>query len=208
MMNKQTRFLKQIKFFVMKKSTKKLENLVEKAVSGAMGKELILRENGEGGTLAEKPTIDPNRVPTVKQEEQQQKFKEAAAYGTSVLANPELKETYEMKTKKKRNAFKAAVTDYLSVPEVRKIDVSDYNGTVGSKIAVRAQDDFSVTQVKVSIHNAAGDLVEEGLAVLEPVLKIKWIYTATQVVAILPGSKIKAIVQDIPGNKSELQITL
>ena len=190
------------------RSSKRVEKIMEKSFTRAMGKELILREDGKDGVLSEKPKVDPNRVPSVKQEEQQVKFKEASAYGTSVLANPELKETYEMKTKKKKNAFKAAVTDYLTSPEVTKIDASDYNGTVGSKIAIRATDDFSITQVKVSIHNAAGDLVEEGLAVLDPVLKIKWIYAATQVVAILPGSKIKAVVQDIPGNKSELQITL
>lgn len=190
------------------KSTKRLEKLVEKSINGAMGKELVLRENGKEGVLSHMPTVDPNRVPTVKQEEQQEKFREAAAYGNSVLKNPELKETYELKNPKKKNAFKAATTDYLTDPFVKKIDASEYNGTVGSKIQVKAVDDFSVTQVKVSIYNAAGDLVEEGQAILDPVLKLKWVYTATQVVAILPGSKIKAVAQDIPGNKGELQITL
>ena len=188
--------------------SKRIEKIIEKSVNGAMGKEMILRENGEDGILANSPTVDPNRVPTKKQEDQQEKFREAAAYGNSVLKNPELKETYESKNLKKKNAFKAATTDFLSDPIVKKIDASDYNGTVGSKIAVKAVDDFNVTQVKVSIYNPAGDLVEEGLAVIEPLLKLKWIYTATQVVAILPGSKIKAVAQDIPGNKGELQITL
>ena len=173
-----------------------------------MGKDMILRENGEDGILAHSPKVDPNRVPTKKQEEQQERFREAAAYGNSVLKNPELKETYESKNLKKKNAFKAATTDFLTDPIVKKIDASEYNGTVGSKIAVKAVDDFNVTQVRVTIYNAAGDLVEEGQAVIEPLLKLKWIYTATQVVAILPGSKIKAVAQDIPGNKGELQITL
>jgi hypothetical protein len=192
----------------MKKSTKKLENLVEKAVNGAMGKELVLRENGEGGTLVEMPTVDPNRVPTVKQEQQQEKFREASAFANSVLKNSELRETYEVKSKGKKNAFRTAFSDYLNDPKVKQIDASEYTGAVGSKILVKAQDDFDIKQLKVSIYNPAGDLVEEGLAVIDPVFKLRWIYTATQVVAILPGSKIKAVVQDIPGNKSELQITL
>jgi hypothetical protein len=192
----------------MKKSTKKLENLVEKAVNGAMGKELVLRENGEGGTLAEMPTVDPNRVATVKQEQQQEKFREASAFANSVLKNPDLKETYEVKSKGKNNAFKTAFSDYLNDPKVKVIDTSEYTGAVGSRILVKAQDDFDIKQLKVSIYNAAGDLVEEGPATVDPIFKLRWIYTATQVVAILPGSKIKAVVQDIPGNKSELQITL
>lgn len=191
-----------------KKIGKRLQNLVEKSVSGAMGKELILREVGDAGILAEAPTIDKNRVPTPAQEEQQDKFAAAADYANAVMENPDLKETYEMKATKTKTAFRVAFTDYLKSPKVKKIDASAYNGTVGSTIVIKAQDDFAVKQVRVSINNAAGDLVEEGLAVLDPIIRVQYIYTATQVVAILPGCKIKAVAQDIPGNKGELQITL
>jgi hypothetical protein len=191
-----------------KKIGKRLQNLVEKSVSGAMGKELILREVGDAGILAESPTINPNRVPTPAQEDQQDKFAAASDYATAVLENPDLKETYEAKATKTKTAFRVAFTDYLTSPKVKKIDASGYKGTVGSTIAVRALDDFAIKQVNVSIYNAAGDLVEEGLAILDPIIRVRYVYTATQVVAILPGCKIKAVAEDIPGNKGELQITL
>lgn len=191
-----------------KRIGKRLQNVVEKAASGAMGKELILREVGEAGILAEAPTINKNRVPTPKQEEQQDKFAEAADYANSVLETPALKETYGMRATKKRPVFKIAFQDYLTPPRIKEIDTSEYNGAVGSTIVIKAFDDFAVKQVRVSIFNAAGDLVEEGLAIVDPTFKIRYNYTATQVVAILPGSKIKAVVQDLPGNKKELVKTL
>jgi hypothetical protein len=191
-----------------KKIGKRLQNLVEKSVSGAMGKELILREVGDAGLLAEAPTINPNRVPTPAQEDQQDKFAAASDYANAVLENPDLKETYEAKATKRKPAFRVAFTDYLKAPKVKKIDSSGYKGTVGSTIVVRAVDDFAVKQVSVSIYNAAGDLVEEGLAILDPIIRVRYVYTASQVVAILPGCKIKAVAEDIPGNKGELQITL
>jgi hypothetical protein len=190
------------------KMGKRAQNLVVQATSGAMGKELILREIGEAGVLAEKPTINKNRVPTKAQAGQQDKFAEAADYANAVLESPALKESYGVRATKKRPVFKIAFQDYLTAPSVKEIDTSEYKGTVGSVITVKAFDDFAVKQVKVSIFNAAGDLVEEGLAIVDPIFKIKYNYTATQVVAILPGCKIKAIAQDLPGNKGELQKTL
>jgi hypothetical protein len=190
------------------KMGKRAQKVVEKAASGAMGKELVLREIGEAGVLAEMPTINKNRVPTPAQAGQQDKFAEAADYANAVLETPALKETYDAKATKKRPAFKIAFQDYLTPPRVKEIDTLEYNGTVGSIITVKAFDDFAVKQVKVSIYNAAGDLVEEGLAIADPIFKIKYNYTATQVVAILPGCKIKAVAQDLPGNKKELLKTL
>ena len=49
-----------------------------------------------------------------------------------------------------------AFRDYLKAPVVKKIDVSNYKGTVGSVIVVNAKDDFRVALVKVSIHSSTG----------------------------------------------------
>ena len=54
---------------------------------------------------------------------------------------------------------------------------------------------------------AAGALVEEGDAILNPVNRNQWIYTATQNNATLAGSVITAYALDLPGNKGSLEIT-
>jgi hypothetical protein len=192
----------------MSKIGKRVENIIEKAVSGAMGKELILRNVGDDGVLSEKPTIDKNRVLSPKQVDHLDKFAAAVDFGNAVMSNPDLKETYEVKATKSKSAFRVAVTDYLKAPKVTAIDAAGYTGAVGSTILVKAKDDFDVKQVRVTIYNPAGDMVESGLAILDPIYRVRWIYTATQVVAILPGSKIKAESEDVPGNKGELIITL
>jgi hypothetical protein len=73
---------------------------------------------------------------------------------------------------------------------------------------ISAKDDFRVAEVIVSIRTAAGLLVEEGNAVLNPVKRDKWIYTATQNNAALAGSKILVTARDLPGNAGVLEATL
>jgi hypothetical protein len=62
--------------------------------------------------------------------------------------------------------------------------------------------------VTVSIRTAAGVLVEEGNAILNPLDRNKWIYTATQNNASLAGSIISATARDLPGNSGVLDITV
>jgi hypothetical protein len=100
------------------------------------------------------------------------------------------------------------VRDFLKPPVVKKIDVSNYKGAVGSVIVVNAKDDFRVALVKVSIHSSTGVLVEEGNAILDPVKRRLWNYTATQNNATLTGSVISATATDLPGNSGSLEITV
>jgi hypothetical protein len=185
------------------------ENFIVEASSSAVaGVEKKMKHRGKTKFLSKTPTFDKNRQPTLAQEEHLDRFSSATAYARAAMADPALEKIYSVRATKERSVFNLAVKDYIKVPKVKKVDVSAYTGNVGSTIQVFAKDDFAVKAVKVSIRNAAGDLVEEGNALIDPLDKAKWVYTATQVVALLPGSKIKAVAQDIPGNAGELEITL
>jgi len=70
---------------------------------------------------------------------------------------------------------------------------------VGSKIEVKATDDFKVKSVKVRIDDAAGTLVEEGLAVPDAD-GLHWSFTATRANAVLTGDKVTVSVTDMPDN--------
>lgn len=100
-----------------------------------------------------------------------------------------------------------ATADAFNQPTVDSITTTNYHGVVGDEIIARAEDDFKVTGVKVSIQSAAGALLEQGDAVMQE-NTIDWLYKATQANAALPGSKITAVASDLPGNNTSLTVTL
>jgi hypothetical protein len=74
--------------------------------------------------------------------------------------------------------------------------------------AIAAVNDFRVAEVNVHIQTAASVLVEEGAAILNPINRNPWTYTAVQNNAALAGSVILATAKDLPGNTGSLEITV
>jgi hypothetical protein len=64
-----------------------------------------------------------------------------------------------------------------------------------------------VKEVRLSIVNDDGTLVEEGNAVSDPSGHV-WIYTATKANENLSGDKITVTVSDLPGNQTQEEQTL
>ena len=186
------------------------ENLLVRGARGNVGKQFIYRKRGNDTHLVRMPVIDKNAAPTAKQEKTQDLFAAASLYAQGAIANPELKKQYGKKAKTSRGttAFNIAFRDYLKAPVVKDIDTENYNGTPGSTIAIIAKDNFRVESVTVSIVTATGELIEEGSAVLHPIDRNKWTYTARQSNAAPPGTVIKATARDLPGNKGALTITI
>lgn len=135
-------------------------------------------------------------------------FAAAAQYAKGAITNPDLKREYEKKAKAANTAYNMAFRDFLKAPQVKDIDTGKYNGTVGSIISIKAKDDFRVTEVSVTIRTAAGELVETGNAILNPLNLNKWIYTATQNNAALTGSIITATARDLAENSGILEVIL
>ena len=184
------------------------DNLLARGARGHVGKQFVYRKRGDDTIIARMPTVNKDAVPTHKQTQTRDLFSDATNYASGVLASPDLKKEYEKKLTPGKTAYNLAVRDYLKSPVVKKIDVSNYKGTVGSVIVVNAKDDFRVAMVKVSIHSSAGILIEEGNAILDPVKRRLWNYVATQNNAAPAGSVITATATDLPGNTGSLEITM
>jgi hypothetical protein len=184
------------------------DNLLVRGASGNVGKQFVYRKRGDDTFITRMPATDKNAKPTEQQEKVRDLFAAAAGYATGAIADAKLKAQYQKKAKQTagRTAYNVAFRDYLKAPVVKSIDTSMYKGTADTTIVIDARDDFRVVEVFVSIKTAAGVLVEEGNAILDPIDRNKWIYKATQNNATLAGSIIQATAKDLPGNKGNLEI--
>jgi len=61
--------------------------------------------------------------------------------------------------------------------------------------------------VKVKIANAAGDVLEQGDAVLQD-NALDWVYTATVVNDVLQGSVVTVSAKDLPANEAVKDVVL
>lgn len=184
------------------------ENLLVQGARGQVGKQIVYRKHGNKTTISRMPKLNPELEPTEAQVQKRESFSDAADYAKGVLSTPDLKKEYEKKAAPGQTAYNLAFRDFLKAPVVKQIDATAYNGTPGSIIVVKAKDDFRVAGVKLSIRTAAGAVVEQGDAVLNPVRRNLWNYTATQNNATLAGCVISATAVDLPGNTGSLEITL
>ncbi|MFJ1490117.1 hypothetical protein [Capnocytophaga canis] len=171
-------------------------NIVTHGLSGKVGDILVFSQRN-GKTIVSKAPKKRKGEDSEKQKQQQAKFQQAVLYGKAVLADENQKAMYEKEGKK---AYNVAVADLLNAPKIESINVSNYKGSAGDTIVIRATDDFKVVSVKVIIQNADGSLVEEGEAVLQG---IDWIYTTTTQNPDLSGDKIIIQASDIPANVTE-----
>ena len=184
------------------------DNLLVKGARGNVGKQYVYKKRGRSTHIAKMPVINKNAVPTNRQAEVRELFAAASLYAKGAMSTPDLKKEYQKKAKDAETAFNVALRDYLKAPVVKTIDAGKYDGSIGSLIVVGARDDFRVAEVKVSIRDAAGMLIEEGNASLNPIDRNKWIYTATQTNASPVGCIVSAVALDLPGNKGVLNVTL
>jgi hypothetical protein len=175
---------------------------------GALGKELVFRE-WEGKTVVAKAPKAREGDPSPAQAQIQERFLLASRYAKAVMEGQDqgIRDAYTAALRPRQNLFSRAMEDFMSPPVVKKIGTGNYTGVSGSKISVRAMDDFRLTGVQVEIYSANGTLLEKGNAE-QQVNGVDWTYTATQVNNPLAGSKIKAIATDVPGNEGTLEITL
>jgi hypothetical protein len=184
------------------------ENPLVRGAQGNFGKQFVYRNRGNDTFITRMPRKKKGLIATQKQEEVRDLFAAASLYAQGAVTDPDLKKEYEKKAPPGRTAYNIAFRDYLKAPEVKGIETQTYNGSPGSTIVISAKDDFRVVEVAVSIHTAGGVLIEEGKAILNPVIRNKWIYTVKQTNASMAGSKIKAVALDLPGNSGVLEITI
>jgi len=173
-------------------------NPMFEAASGQLGG-LVFREV-RGRTVASRK-VSAFAEPSVDQALQRERFKQAAAYGRSALANPATRDLYE-EAAKTRNipVFAVTVADFFNAPTIDNLDVFAYNGQVGDPISILARDDFGVVNVRVSITDIVGSPIESGNAVETVSGSGQWVYCATALVAPDTEVVVNAVATDRPGS--------
>lgn len=173
------------------------DNVVMHGMKGLIGRMLVFRQRGGKTFVSKKPKRTAPLSPA--QTAVNDKFQLAAIYAVAAIADPATKAAYEQVAGINQSAYNLAIADYFTVPEILDIDTAAYTGAVGSRIKVKATDDFKVKSVKVRIEDVTGALIEEGLAVPDAD-GLHWSFTATQANPVQIGDKVTVSVTDMPDN--------
>jgi hypothetical protein len=141
--------------------------------------------------------------------ENQKKFAKAVRSSKTLKNNPQRFEYYNKKKKKKKylSAYHAAMSDFMTRPKVKKVDLTNYRGQPGNVIKILAWDNFRVETVNVMILNDKGQLIERCAAVSKLYSgNTEWEYKATVENIDYKSSRILVQVKDLPGNVVEAEV--
>lgn len=187
---------------------KVIDNLFTLGFSGTVGKLMTFSRRKKSGNIYVGKRRGASSVPpTEEQLGRRQRFKVALAYAKSAILDPILKAAYAAVAGPDQSAFNMAFKDAYEGPEISAVTTLNYLGQPGNTITIRATDDFKITSVKVTIRTSAGDIIEQGEAVLEK-NGLDWLYTATAVNAALPGTVIIVTATDTPANQVVKEVVL
>ena len=132
-----------------------------------------------------------------------ERFKKATVYGRSVMANPTQRALYQTAADERDlPIFAVTIADYFNLPIIHEVDLSAYNGHVGSHITINATDDFSVKNVHVSLTNSGGMPLENGDAVETSSGSGIWVYNAKFNVPADTLVTVRVVATDNPGGAS------
>src|SRR5688572_16781341 len=108
------------------------------------------------------------------------------------MANPVTQKFYALVAKRNKltHAYIAAVTDYMTSPTLKEIDISGYTGKKGEYIIISSVDTLKIQTVFVEILLEDGTFVETGLATL-PRGARRWQYLTTTDNSALLQTKIE-----------------
>ena len=154
-----------------------------------------------GKTFASvKPDLS-NVQPSDAQIAHQQRFSAAAAYGRTVMADPDLHALYAQAAKERNMPlFALTVADFMNPPSITEMDLSAYQGQVGNIIKIKATDDFGVAKVHVALTQVNGGTpIESGYAVETAAGSGQWVYTATLSVSAGSNVNFTVVATDRPG---------
>jgi len=182
----------------------KLNPIIEQ-IRGHVG-DLVFKQYGDEMIIGRMPDHSGTQ-PTEAQLEHQDRFRQAVLYGRLVMADPEMKAIYEQAAKAKgKPIFSLTVADFFNAPVVDEVDLSNYGGSVGDPIVIRAHDDIKVSQLSVVVSDSEGGQIESGDAEETPPASGRWVYTATESVAQGNTVRIAVTVRDQPGGRGEASI--
>lgn len=177
------------------------DNIVTHGLRGKLGDLIVFKRYGDRTIVSKVP--DMSRVKkSEKQKVENNKFREAALYARSQMADPVAKAEYAAKIKGMQRAYNLAIADFYTPPEIRKVDITEFFRN--KKVIINAVDDFKVVRVSVEVYDANGNLMEEGEAY--ELAEFMWEYTFVKVYSTENLYKLKVYAWDKPGNEATFSI--
>jgi hypothetical protein len=166
-------------------------------IHGRVGN-LVFRSHGGRTIVSQRPAPRRDR-PTERQLAQRLRFRAAAHYACSALANPAGLAFYAATARQRNLSPKsAAISDYLNAPVIHDIAFALYQGHAEDEIIIHATDDTEVVSVTVAIKDMTGRELERGPARL---WDGAWIYDATTTAPAGHPLTIQVTAMDRPGNE-------
>jgi hypothetical protein len=129
------------------------------------------------------------------------RFKAAAAYGKTVMADPTARALYQQAAKERNMPlFALTISDFMNPPSIDEMDLSGYIGHVADVIKIQASDDFGVVKVRVEITDTDdNDPIESGNAIETGTGSGLWLYTVTTPIPAGRMVNVKVVATDRPG---------
>lgn len=181
------------------------KNTITKGFSGKYGDDIVFRQVDHQTIFSQPGVITV--PPTEKQVAVRAKFGEAANFASAAIDNPQASQDYKLMAAAQglRSAFVAAVTDYLTQPEISSVFTNEYKGALGNVINMTSKYPYKITGISVSILKADGTVLEAGEATAN---ELKWRYTATVANPQVQGCKLVLKSRDRQGKELTLEKAL
>jgi hypothetical protein len=181
------------------------ENIILSKLRGTLGDTLVFRQRNGKTFVYAKPRARQTQSPA--QQERIDLFREAVQYAKSAMNDPVKKKVYKSRAEKGTPAYNTAISDFMKMPRITKIDTVGYNGKKGSRIIILTKEKLKLAEVTVRIRDARGKEVESGPA--DPSLDgMKWTYHAIEGNHKLVGSTINVKGTDLPGRSAESSVVM
>ena len=163
-------------------------NPILQGLSGSLGNQLYFRRLRDGRTIVCAKQDFSRRKLSAGQKAHHERFKAAAAYAKAAAQTQPIYAQLAAGTLK--TAYNLALSDWFHPPVIHQVEVRD--GTV----RIWASDDVLVAQVKVSILDEQGRVVQQVPAVqAQP---DRWDFTPTP--PLVGGCRLVVEAQDLAGN--------
>ena len=181
------------------------KNIITKGFRGKYNDDLVFRKV-DNETIFSRRSVS-GKAPTEKQLAARARFNRASLYASSAIAHPQRSLDYKVMAELQglKSAYLAAVTDYLTLPEIAETFTDEYHGNAGDIITFVAKEKFKIVDLTVTIMNAAGVVIETGKAVP---FELSWRYTTTVANPQMSGSRLVVLARDRQGKESTVERVL
>lgn len=176
------------------------KNIITQGLSGKIGKRLVFKNYGNVTVVSAYPDMSRVKL-SVRQKQENKRFKDAMDYARKQMADPIAKAAYKSRATGLQKPHNIAIADFYHPPVIGQVDVSISKAGQADRIFVEATDDFKVVKLEVEISEQDEKKNESGQAM--QINEVKWLYVVQGVYESAEGLKIIVRAWDTPGNCTE-----